>query len=1033
MPQRIEEIYKDKKYDKVVYYFKEKGIMTAEDLVTFDFNELMFVPGLSDELIYEARKVFQYFDGEAETNSWKLLEKKLFNDNSKENYMEADKIENIEGLSDKKTNTSQQYFINESMNIAEKDFTAGIECMPVEEFFYNMPNGDILIGYCHKYEIRTIGMLRSFVPEVSELFQFFLVMSKLRWHFKNINQSIKNGIDAEKIFQSIHTDGSKYFSAESEVIISSDIEDIPVEEIFGSMQSGEVLISYCRKHKIENMNTLKNHISDVHRFLKMVLVSFEKVKMNLKAINRQFEDMKSYMALNDVPKVNDELSLNVLKCAGISEENVKTLNERGFHTISDLGNSKLVPQNYALIIDAVPFINRPVDAIFTKKFDDLKEIARKCLIQRSQGITLQEIADEVGLTRERVRQIAAKACRNLASNSRMIAAILLKNSNNCFSSVDLKRLFSDQTTADCCKYVLVEFVKVPYLSFCDKFISETLCPENLDSVLQRFANSFIGNGINFYDNLEYIEDELTKYDLGFLNFEDIMNYLLKNGYHFYGDYVLKAGTSYTDIFHDAIMKYFTFDIKLDQNEDNEDMEKLRKIIGEHYSGFKLPENNRAFTAVITRDPRIVLAGRGRYCPVEKAMYSSNLLEEVYLYIRNSKQTSFYYTELFESFRGRFLAETNISNYNFLHGILKYLYPYDFNYERDLLVKNGAVRQNTDERICNLIIENKGALGKVEIQRAFQGIKDYIITFVIERNPKLIQWEYGVYNHVDNILCDVKDREKLRWILTNYLKINNGYISESMLFNAVKLEYPYFITKNKIKNSMNLFYVISYFFSGEYRFKRPHVGSNDLPVSELSGVNIARLFLGIKTIVSYKAYMDLAKSLGWPESTQNMIFAEIEKDFFRISQDDYVLFDSVSFSDAFLQETRKQIAYFVGTSGYCAINNIFSFNSFPEGSFKWNGFLLESIIEKCAIGFKMLQPQVRDRRYQRGIIVSNDSPQSTFEDLVLYLMKSDGVKVLNEVELQVYLKNKGLILNQLPQELYECSKLSYKNGQFTLII
>lgn len=349
----------------------------------------------------------------------------------------------------------------------------------------------------------------------------------------------------------------------------------------------------------------------------------------------------------------------------------------------------------------------------------------------------------------------------------------------------------------------------------------------------------------------------------------------------------------------------------------------------------------------------------------------------------------------------------------------------------MLVKNGATRQNINDRLCNLIIANKGAMTKSEIKKAIPGLNDFVIAFATARLPKLIQWEYNVFNHIDNIFCDSNDFEKLGQLLAKQLKEHNGYLSDTLLFNAVQHEYPQFIAKNKITNSLNLYYVVGYFFEKEYRFRRPHILFHDFPVTELTVANIAKAHLGCDTTLHYSSYVALAESLGWAGGTLYSVFTEIERDFIRISEDDYVHRDAFNFPDDFLRDTRQQIAYLVESSGYYALSSIFSFNSFPDGPFKWNGFLLESIIEEYDIGFKIIKPQVRDRRYQRGIIVRKDAHQISFEDLVIALMKKDGITTLTEIELQKYLKNKGLITNLVPQELYEYSALLFKNEQFTL--
>ena len=102
------------------------------------------------------------------------------------------------------------------------------------------------------------------------------------------------------------------------------------------------------------------------------------------------------------------------------------------------------------------------------------------------------------------------------------------------------------------------------------------------------------------------------------------------------------------------------------------------------------------------------------------------------------------------------------------------------------------------------------------------------------------------------------------------------------------------------------------------------------------------------------------------------------------------------------------------------------------SYKWNGFLLESLMVEYDTGFRVVSPQILDRRIQKGIIVPNDSPYGTFEELVIGNLLSDGMSTLTETEFLEYLRMRELIVtNTIPQELYECPKLRFKDEIFTL--
>jgi hypothetical protein len=977
--RKIEELYSDPKYDLVIFYFKERGILKIEDLAIFDFNDLSFVPGVDDDIISDVQAVYQ--------NNCSTIE-----------------------LVEETTS-------NEFQSIKEELSTEEIMCVP-----------DAFIADVYSCAPRS----RAFIHNCN--LQGKILMSQLSE--EDFEQALGlKGLGASSV-ESLREISRQFANGESniatskEITVASRLDDISIERVFGEVPKGGLFIRHCHSIGIENIAQLQNFSFEEAQVSGIGVSSMKEIELAyLQVLRAPRESSKEPIYLENVAHENMEISIGLLDRIGVSKVSINVLNEKGYLTVKDMCQSGLIPTDYALIRSIIPYLAIPVNIHFTNLFSKAKDTYRKSLIQKSQGDTLQKIGDEIGVSRERVRQIIVKMCRDLMSSAEMISDTLMPAGKVIFSYSELQQLFTDPVLADCCKYVLLESSEILYLSFSDKFVRKSMCPHDLNYALQQFTLEVIGQGMNYYDNLETIQSELPKYGLVFLDFEDIMNYLVKMGYRFYGDYVSRSNQSYALICYDAISKYFPFDIKLDSDEKNEDILLLRKIIDKNYHGLILPENNRALTARIASF--MVLSGRGRYCPIEKVIYNTSLLDELYHYIQNSTQTSFFYNELFAQFQGRFLLETNISNANFLHGVLKYVYPDEFNYERDLLVKNGASRQGTNDRLCELIISKKGPMTKSEILKAIPGLNDFVIAFAAVRLPKFIQWEFNVFNHIDNISCDSDDLAMLRQLITMQMKIHRGYISDMLLFDSVRQYYPQFIDKNRMTNSLNLFYVVGYFFEKDYRFRRPHILAQDFPVADLTVANIARTLLGIDTTLNYSDYVKLAESLGWAGGTLYSVFAEIVKDFIRISDDDYILRNAFNFSEDFLRETKQQIGQLVDSSGYFALSSIFNFYSFPDGPYNWNGFLLESIIEEYETGYKIITPQVRDRRYQRGIIVRRDDSAILFEDLVIGLLQKDEINILTEAELVKYMKNKGLITSVIPQELYECPALSFKNEVVTV--
>ena len=144
-----------------------------------------------------------------------------------------------------------------------------------------------------------------------------------------------------------------------------------------------------------------------------------------------------------------------------------------------------------------------------------------------------------------------------------------------------------------------------------------------------------------------------------------------------------------------------------------------------------------------------------------------------------------------------------------------------------------------------------------------------------------------------------------------------------------------------------------------------------PVQDITTEKIAQILFHCETHINYEEFFRLATTLGWASATAFAIFPDLEKDFIRVSQNDYVRKNCFDISKSFVDSVSKQLQELVSESGYFAINGIFDYKLFPQCPYEWNSFLLESII-KNMIPASIIYPQIKDRRYQRGIIVPDNS-------------------------------------------------------------
>ena len=122
---------------------------------------------------------------------------------------------------------------------------------------------------------------------------------------------------------------------------------------------------------------------------------------------------------------------------------------------------------------------------------------------------------------------------------------------------------------------------------------------------------------------------------------------------------------------------------------------------------------------------------------------------------------------------------------------------------------------------------------------------------------------------------------------------------------------------------------------------------------------------------------------------------------------------------------------VSQEGYYPLYKLDQDTEFPALKYPWNGFLAISILETYDLGFRVITPEVRDRRYLRGAVVPVGSPLKTLADLAVQQMKKDGVKSMSRIQMEKFFKDRSLIMNSLPEEIYGNSGLVYRDEQFYL--
>lgn len=731
---------------------------------------------------------------------------------------------------------------------------------------------------------------------------------------------------------------------------------------------------------------------------------------------------------------NASLHVSALQLLGGSKKVQNGLRFLEIHTLGDLCATsitalerKFKPEQMEDLQVSLAAFTKPYHDVLEDLFDAVSQgESFDLFVKRAMGSTLQAVATEYDVTREWVRQVCSKNERKIMPLlSPLIFELTDTNGARFLREEQIREYIDNEMYASAVIYTLREGEQ--FESFGSPLIFfEAVSFPDVKNRLAELAFDIVGDGINIFESAESIESALDAAGYGFLSADDFLGLLFVLEYKFYGDYVLKDRKSYGRLCIRIIEEYFPDGV----SNSKEDMDHLRTLVKQEYGDLDLPDSDRAMYARIC--DYLILRGRSKYIAPAKVFIDEGILAEIKQYIDDSKQKDIFYSELFAEFEGLLMMMTNIDNHQFLHGVLKYYYPADYSYSRDFLSKEtGEAGQSLADRITDYITSVGHALHRKDILRQFPGISEVVLFNTAYNFRGLLQWEYNYYNTLANLHLTSDDIAAIDSILESLIDANDGYCSEGMLFEKVQEQLGELLEKGNIKNSMNLFYTAQELFEERYAFRNPHIARIGR-FHTIVGTEIAAELIGSKEELSMKEFNQMAERLKWAPVSANGIFIEIEKGYIRTAQDAYIRKDKFTLTAEDVQYLKSLFEGQAEGSWYIPLQLFAdSEDEIPSG-LQINEFLIGSVIGMQNFGWHVVAPQIKDRRYQRGILVRSDINVNTYDQLVSAVLKENGITELPENDLLSFLMIRSLALRYIPKDLQTSSLFRYSEGVYYVV-
>lgn len=732
---------------------------------------------------------------------------------------------------------------------------------------------------------------------------------------------------------------------------------------------------------------------------------------------------------------NTDISIAVLSRMGhvsaivdqLAEGGIRSLGALNTVTMQRLRELHLDFRAVHTLIEMIKVFENPYSEFMNEALEDIaKNKHFEMFMKRVAGGTLQEIGDYYAITRERVRQICTKTEERIYRIvCPLIDRLFRANGADYFREEQVCSAIGSADLAEAVLYTLSE--NDAFFSFGSSrvYFDTTRYPE-IDKKLESLAEEIVGEGISFFENESIIEESLDGAGFGFLNASDFLELLIHFGFVFCGDYVIRSKKSYGMLCAKLVEEHFPDGIK----NTAEELSRLRELAKAKFGDLDLPESDRSFFSRVS--DYLVLRGRSTYISPKHIYIDEGILSEIKSYIDEAEQAEIFYSEIFAAHEGLLTMMTNVDNHQFLHGVLSHFYPDDYAYSRDYLCKNdGAQRMSFGERIKEFIKKMGRPVSKQEIRNQFPGCSEITILSAPANTNGLLQWEYNFFNSTDNLTLSAEDITQLENALTELVEQNNGYCSEGMLYDVAQKQQFAFLDANSIKNSQNLFYTANEVLGKRFDFKRPHIApAGRFAVMNTSDVALTLMDAGDQFIPS--RFFKLAVQYKWPEATAGQAYREIEESYVRLAEDQYLRKDLFSMSESDISFAAELLENASEGNWYLPLRNFEDSEEIMPCSYKVNEFLMETVCAVYPLGWHIVYPQNRDRRYQKAILVHNTVPVYAYDVLVAELLAQHDIQIIAENDLLLFLQLRNLAMKTLHRELTVSSRLRYSDGVFEVL-
>lgn len=458
-------------------------------------------------------------------------------------------------------------------------------------------------------------------------------------------------------------------------------------------------------------------------------------------------------------------------------------------------------------------LEKEISVLFEKLYSN--ERYRTIIQLRAQRQTLEQVGGRLGVTRERIRQIEAKAKRifaRLHSRIRIISKIAAERNGDVILTPAEIEEYCGEYTSDLL-YFLQSYESSNYTY--DRQLDVFVIGD--DSLKSRVQNSIenLPEIIKVNQRNSMLNEAAEEADVPL----EMLEKAFEDAYQLTGEVYHRYRLSLATIYKQVLETYYPHGFRA---YDADEIGRFREIIANEYGDVGLPVNDHALTTRVTSI--CILCGKGIYRQKKKDYLPQQLADKICDYIENSENTIFMTNTLFSVFEEELLA-AGIDNKYFLQGVLHELFAEKFVFRRDYVSKDPEVT-SVYSSVVEFIRKSNYPVSKAQIQQAFPGITDIVINLSVS-DPNVLNY-FGEYLHASKL--NILDEET--FYLFNAVKelIADGEAHNIReLYEVISRQKPEIMTRNAAMYPFSVFSVIEFLFRERFQFSRPYIAKKGVEI------------------------------------------------------------------------------------------------------------------------------------------------------------------------------------------------------------